>query len=543
MNRGNKRFINGLTDSESDENCTNENNFNRRKRRINVIYSSSESETELTQEVDNTNCEVKWSNNHFVPKIHRFNPKHSGITNQIRLSSQIIDYFQLFISDELVDIIVEESNYYLAQKTNNNTNNQEQTTRNEMYCFLAISLLMTRNKKLSLKEYWSTDDFLRSDIFGKIMTRDRYFLLLRILHFSHEPGCIGDRLIKIKRIFDIIRHSFNAAFVPYQELCIDESLLLYKGRLSFKQYIPKKKNRFGIKSFILCDCKTGFVQDIIIYTGASTVADSPIKGIGKSGAIVLQLLKTYLGKGHTLYVDNFYSSPALFSLLFANRTNACGTVTKRRQGMPKIENKLERGELSFRSSENLLVLKWMDKREVYMISTMHTADVMTVSRHRGRQSVQKPVCIVDYNNSMGIVDKVDMVISSVDSTRKTLKWYRKFFFHLIDICVWNAYCLYKHKRNATISMANYQLQLIKQICDKYHKDYINRQVRKNDYPMRLTERHFPSLFVSKRKNRSRRCVVCSKNDKRSESRYECKECNVGLCINQCFKIYHTQLYY
>ena len=269
------------------------------------------------------------------------------------------------------------------------------------------------------------------------------------MHFSHEPGRTGDRLTKIINIINMLRKSFNAAFQPYKELCIDESLLLYKGRLSFKQYIPSKRNRFGIKSFILCDCKTGYVQDLIVYTGSSTIPDSysEIKEIGKSGAIVLALLEPYLGKGHTLYVDNFYSSPALFNLLYSKCTNACGTVRRRRRGMPMIDDKLKKGEAYFRSSTNLLVLKWMDKKEVCIISTMHTADFTTISRYGGKQILQNPVCVVDYNNSMGIVDKVDMVISTVDSTRKSLKWYRKFFFHLIDICVWNAYCLYKHNRN------------------------------------------------------------------------------------------------
>ena len=82
----------------------------------------------------------------------------------------------------------------------------------------------------------------------------------------------------------MLRKAFSQSFQPYQRLCIDESLLLYKGRLSFKQYIPSKRNRFGIKSFILSDCRTGFVQDIIVYAGSPTMVDSESKDIGKSGA-------------------------------------------------------------------------------------------------------------------------------------------------------------------------------------------------------------------------------------------------------------------
>ena len=37
------------------------------------------------------------------------------------------------------------------------------------------------------------------------------------------------------------------------------------------------------------------------------------------------------------------------------------------------------------------------------------------------------------------------------------------------------------------------------------------------------------------KNRSRKCVVRAKNDKRQESRYQCQECDVGLCVLPYFK--------
>ncbi|CAK9832664.1 PiggyBac transposable element-derived protein 4 [Anthophora retusa] len=211
--------------------------------------------------------------------------------------------------------------------------------------------------------------------------------------------------------------------------------------------------------------------------------------------------------------------------------------------MPKIHDRLRKGEASFRSSKNLLVIKWADKKHVYMLSAMHTSEFTTVSRHGGKKITQKPLCVSDYNDSMGAVDKADMVISTVSSTRKSLKWYRKFFFHLLDICVWNAYCLYKHKTQVAISMAKFQLELIREILEKYHKTTNYHQRTVNNNPLRLIERHFPSLYVPAGKNRKRRCVVCSANDKRRESRYECQNCNVGLCVDPCFKIYHTQLNY
>ena len=48
--------------------------------------------------------------------------------------------------------------------------------------------------------------------------------------------------------------------------------------------------------------------------------------------------------------------------------------------------------------------------------------------------VKNPLFVVQYNSNMGLVDKSDMQMSFTDSTRKTLKWYKKMFFHMIHVC-------------------------------------------------------------------------------------------------------------
>jgi len=61
-----------------------------------------------------------------------------------------------------------------------------------------------------------------------------------------------------------------------RDISIDESLLLWKGRLSWKQYIPKKRAHFGLKAFVLCEGYTGYVWNIILYTGSDTYFDENI---------------------------------------------------------------------------------------------------------------------------------------------------------------------------------------------------------------------------------------------------------------------------
>lgn len=65
------------------------------------------------------------------------------------------------------------------------------------------------------------------------------------------------------------------------------------------------------------------------------MVNSENKVTGKSEVIIELLMKPYLGKDHTFFVDNCYSSSALFDLLYNNCTNACGKVKKRAKGNAK----------------------------------------------------------------------------------------------------------------------------------------------------------------------------------------------------------------
>lgn len=118
------------------------------------------------------------------PKIHDFIVRNSGI--QANYSWKIINYFQLFVSEELVKYIVEQTNNYWRQKNNNNVITG--TELSELYYFITDSFLITRNKKLSVTEYWNTykDKLLRSDIFGDISTNKQSPLLITATNVTFQ---------------------------------------------------------------------------------------------------------------------------------------------------------------------------------------------------------------------------------------------------------------------------------------------------------------------------------------------------------------------
>lgn len=74
------------------------------------------------------------------------------------------------------------------------------------------------------------------------MSHNRYQIILRMLHFSQSEDQVpGDRLAKVRMPLKEITKIFKEAMVPFENLAIDESLVLWKGRLlSFKQFIKTK---------------------------------------------------------------------------------------------------------------------------------------------------------------------------------------------------------------------------------------------------------------------------------------------------------------
>ncbi|XP_032690081.1 piggyBac transposable element-derived protein 4-like [Odontomachus brunneus] len=439
----------------------------------NNTWSSGESEPE-EQDLENENTDIIISENDydgseffedadFYPSIKNFNG-NSRINPNISLpENKPIDYFNHFCDPILLQMIVDESNRYESQSDSIQSSHMKSwtpLTKDELDKFLGLSILMGHVRKGELKNYWSTDLLLHTPIFPQIMSRDRYLQILRNLHFHNNEEITNHPLEKIKPIIDHLQNKFSGTLIPGKNLCIDESLLLWKGRLRFKQYIPLKRNRFGIKLFMIVDCETGFILGFIVYTGADT--DYEKFGLGITGDIVAHFLQPYFYKGHVIYIDNWYTSPMLADFLHDHDTGICGTVKANRKGMPNLDKKLGRGEVQVAHSHTWMAMKWEDKRSVRMLTSVHEFEFRATGKkhYKTKEDIIKPTCVQDYNQNMGGIDNIDRQLSITESVRKTMKWYRKLFLHLIDLCLTNAHALYKMENEEPMSFPSFRLQIL-----------------------------------------------------------------------------------
>ena len=330
-------------------------------------------------------------------------------------------------------------------------------------------------------------------------------------------------------------------YTPDKNIAVDEELFFWLG---FKQYIPNKRSRFGIKMFSICEA-SGYLWNSFVYLGKeanlSDVDKQLEKDLGKSGAVVPKLISDLFGLGSHLYVDNWYTSETLFRYLAANGTVACGTARANRISIPKSlkQEVLAKGQHTYRRDDNLLMMSYNDKKDIYFLSTIHQATTgNSKKKARDGMLIKKPTVVNEYNKYMGGIDRNDAMVGNYSSVRKSLKWTTKVAMHYIEEAVLNASILVgKVKEGNKARFMQFKLEVIREMLDK--------EIRKeaNVFNLPLVGRHFLQLIppTEKKQNPQKRCVVCYRKKIRKESRYQCKNCpdKPGLCPAPCFEEYHT----
>ena len=73
-----------------------------------------------------------------------------------------------------------------------------------------------------------------------------------MLYFANNTVAdASDRLSKVQIIIDELNTNFRKYYDPPEVLCIDESLIPFRGRIIFRQYLKQKRRKYGTKIFKL----------------------------------------------------------------------------------------------------------------------------------------------------------------------------------------------------------------------------------------------------------------------------------------------------
>jgi len=395
-------------------------------------------------------------------------------------------------------------------------------------------------------------------------------IILQFLHFhdnSQMPPTrdpLHDRLYKIRPILDHLFEKFQQVYEPRQAVCVDESLLLWKGRLIFRQYIPLKRARFGIKMYLCCESdgdvkgSGGYCYRFKVYAGKEDpvnevqpvleAVDAANPSMSASEKMVLFLIAPLLNKGYHVYTDNWYSSLRLYLYLLEKKTLACGTVRENRGIPQELQGvKLNPGSSAAVCGDGQIVAtRYHSTKIVHLMSTAHGHTEAPIPDRQGRGVNKRPHVSTCYNRNMGGVDKHDQLLHPYDCSRKSMKWTKKLFFHFCQIAACNAFILSKSGDNPRKSFLNFMESVI---CSWLWPDCVpevEEETRLDD-EVRLTGKHFsfPIPATPGKVRAQKACKVCTRKQIRRDVRFHCPFCpsRPALCYPQCFMDYHTKLNY
>ena len=223
---------------------------------------------------------------------------------------------------------------------------------------------------------------------------------------------------------------------------------------------------------------------------------------------------------------------------------------------------------------NVRIVKWYDNRAVQLASSCcGVQPLSSVERwdrsKKQRVSINCPAIVDLYNNSMGRVDAVDALISYYRIHIKSKKYYLQFFFHLVDLCVVNAWLLYRRDYQSFDVPQNRQKGLLAfrvSIADALYKhnkyllpvlrEQSSKKQRRNTLggaQTSLTRSRSPRAPHPYEESRKDGCghwpVVEAKRQRCKNINcpgkpvFKCSKCKVHLCLNSkvnCFLEYHKQ---
>jgi len=415
--------------------------------------------------------------------------------------------------------------------------------------FVALALQMGHELKDTLHDYWSRLRQLHNPFYGETMAWDRSLHILRFLHFADnsqrpDEGKEYDQLWKLRAVFDKLNEAYAKFYNSSEHLAVDKVIVKFKGRVIFRQYIPKKRKCFGIKIYKLCD-KSGYTYNMRVYLGRDS--HFATDDMTATHTTVRHLTSRVEGFGHKIFVDNFFLSPRLFDDLDRHKINSCGTVRPNRRDMPSDfgskQLKLKRGDIRVRTRGGLTALVWKDRWEVYMQTNMDPPPAEGNFCDNSTRPM-KPYIVEWYNRHMGYVDNSDRMANSYSMIRRTFKWTMKLFFHLLDLTVLNIW-MQLSSRGAKYTHWDFRLLLVRNLIEEAGKS--------QDCPTsRLIGR--PSVAatnVSRLESHRNKhwqvkssthlwCRLCSSRGQRKRTVYKCARCDVGLCVVPCFEEYHTK---
>ncbi|XP_019736039.1 LOW QUALITY PROTEIN: piggyBac transposable element-derived protein 4-like [Hippocampus comes] len=465
------------------------------------------------------NKKVMWhpSNEVAVRYVHPRIPTPGPTLYAVSRISSPETAFALFVDQEFIEKIVKMTNHQAHRKTKN----WYRLTPQELRAFIGLLILSGtyRSRHEATSSLWSVKT--GRPMFPLAMSHRRFMEINRMLRFdtaskqSPQPNH-ANKLSPISDLWSSWNFRLEKMFNVGRDVCVDEQLISFRGRCSFKQYMPSKPAKYGIKIWAVCDARTSYAWKLEIYTG------KPPGGTREHnvGMRVMLGLTDSL-EGHIITMDNFFTSVPLAAELKKKRNSLVGTIRRNKSELPAQMTQItERQPLSsiFCFTRDMALVSYVPKKgkNVLLLSTVHKKPKVEAGGKR------KPEIVLDYNKCKGAVDHLDQACGTYSTRRRAQRWPMCLFYHLLDVSAFNAFILYTHVNPGWNAKKLYKRRLfLEELGHALIMPEVHRR-KPHTAPVEVQAAEKQENPKVKRKQ----CALCTVKVIASN---ECEKCGSGVC--------------
>lgn len=461
---------------------------------------------------------------------------------------------QFFVTKEIVDNIVLQTNREARRRIRAwNEDNPEKlrgewnpVEGDEIRAFIGLCILAGayRSNHESISTLWSERE--GRPVFTATVSRNRFTDILKYMRFDDKASRAErqetDKLAQIRDIWTMFTDQLPKYYIPGYDLCVDEQLVAFRGKCGFRQYIPSKPAKYGLKIWWCCDANTSYPLTGQVYLGRQP---GDQRETGQGARVVQDLISPWRRSGRNIVGDNFFTSIPLVQELLADGLTYTGTVRSNKPQIPsemKADSRRQEFSSIFAFHDQLTLVSYVPKpgRAVIALSSMHHD--MTVNG-----DTKKPEIILHYNSTKSGVDNLDHLATMYTCRRKVNRWPMVLFFDVLDVAAISAFIVWlcinpewkesegKRRRPLFLRELGYSL-VMPHMQMRSFVPTLQFPIRQAMKLFGVEHRMIPAAQTSTNSGKKRRCSLCPRTEDRKVSRV-CSACSKSICPSHS----HVQL--
>ncbi|XP_062831782.1 piggyBac transposable element-derived protein 5 [Anolis carolinensis] len=346
----------------------------------------------------------------------------SGPTRRMPPTASAMDFFQLFVPDNVLKNMVVQTNMYAKkyQERFGSDDTWVDVTLMEIKAFLAYMISTSTHHCESVLSIWSSGFYSNKSI-ALIMSQSRFEKILKYFHIvAFRSSQTTQGLYKIQPFLDSLQHSFDSAFKPSQTQVLHEPLIdedpIFIATCTERELRKRKKRKFSL--WVRQCSSTGFICQIYVHLkeGSGTEGLDALKNKTQLHSMVAKsLCQNAAGKNYIIFTGPSITSLNLFEEFEKQEIYCCGLLSTRKSdctGLPQsmLNNPdvpQTRGQHRIKMKGNMSLICWYNKGYFRFLTNAYSPVQQGVIIKRKSGEIPCPLAVEAFAAHLSYICKYD----------------------------------------------------------------------------------------------------------------------------------------